>query len=143
MLPGAVTQGVDDQAVDVVRLQGLQLAALLGVVTVGVAHHQAVAVLATGRLDSVHHRHGIGVADIRQEHADQPGATALEGTGHAVGAIAQALYDGFDPLRGRLGEQLPILAHIARDGCLGDAGRLRDLADSDPPADRNCVFIHP
>ncbi|PAV70325.1 hypothetical protein WR25_07302 [Diploscapter pachys] len=128
-LPGAVAQGVDDQAVDVVRLQGLQLAALLGVVTVGVAHHQAVAVLATGRLDSVHHRHGIGVADIRQEHADQPGATALEGTGHAVGAIAQALDDGFDPLRGRLGEQLPILAHIARDGCLGDAGRLRDLAD--------------
>ncbi|MNO77728.1 hypothetical protein D3C76_688470 [compost metagenome] len=54
---GVVTERVHDQPFDVVALQGHQVVTLLLVVTVGVAHHQAVAVLAAGSFHAMHHGH--------------------------------------------------------------------------------------
>ncbi len=50
-----MTQGVHDQAFDVVRAQQRQVLAFLLVIAVGVAHHQAVAVRTAGGFHPVHH----------------------------------------------------------------------------------------
>ncbi|MNV92404.1 hypothetical protein D3C71_1869990 [compost metagenome] len=54
---GVMAKRVHDQPFDVVGLQGHQVVTLLLVVAVGVAHHQAVAVLAAGSFHAMHHGH--------------------------------------------------------------------------------------
>ncbi|MNP25246.1 hypothetical protein D3C76_1180440 [compost metagenome] len=105
-----MAEGIYDQAFDVVRAQQGQMLAFLLVVAVGVAHHQAVAVLTAGGFHAVHHGNRIGVADIGHQHADQAGTPALQAAGHLVRAIAQ-LGDGlFDALGDGIGEQCAIVA---------------------------------
>ncbi|MNJ75022.1 hypothetical protein D3C77_720480 [compost metagenome] len=50
-----MAEGVHDQAFDVVRAQQGQVLAFLLVVAIGVAHHQAIAVLTAGGFHPVHH----------------------------------------------------------------------------------------
>ncbi|KWV86461.1 hypothetical protein PFLmoz3_03894 [Pseudomonas fluorescens] len=129
-----MAQGVHDQAFDVVGAQRRQVLALLLVIAVGVAHHQAVAVLTAGGFDAVHHGDGIGVADIGHQHADQSRAATFQTTGHLVGAVAE-LFDGLlDAQRDRVGEQGAVIADKTRHAGFGHAGALGDVEHGDTGA---------
>ncbi|KWV71576.1 hypothetical protein PFL603g_04875 [Pseudomonas fluorescens] len=122
-----MAQGVHDQAFDVVRAQRRQVLALLLVIAVGVAYHQAVPVLAARGFDAVHHGNGVGVADIRHQHADQARAPTLEATGHLVGAITKFVDGLFDAQGDGIGEQGAVIADKARHAGLGYARALGDV----------------
>ena len=101
--------------------------ALLLVIAVGVAHHQAVTVLAAGGFDAMHHRDGIGVADISHQHTDQARASTFEAAGHLVGAITEFVDGLFDAQGDGIGEQGAVIADKARDAGLGHASALGDV----------------
>ncbi len=122
-----MAEGVHDQPFDVVRAQRRQMLALLLVIAVGVAHHQAVAVLAAGGFDAVHHGNGIGVADIGHQHADQTRAAAFQTTGHLVGAVAELIDGLLDAQGDGVGEQGAVVADKARHAGFGHAGALGDV----------------
>ncbi|MDT4882519.1 hypothetical protein FQZ97_1184720 [compost metagenome] len=105
--------------------------ALLLVVAVGVAHHQAVAMLPAGGFHALHHGHRVGVEDIRHQHADQPRLAALQAPGHLVRPVAQARDDLFDAPRGGVGQQLAI-TDVAGHRGLGYASGPRHFTDGDP-----------
>ena len=101
--------------------------ALLLVIAVGVAHHQAVAVLAAGGFDAVHHRDGIRVADISHQHTDQARASTFETAGHLVGAITEFVDGLFDAQGDGIGEQGAVIADKARHAGFGYSGALGDV----------------
>jgi len=84
-------------------------------------------VLAAGGFDAMHHRNGIGVADIRHQHADQARAPTLEATGHLVGAIAEFVDGLFNAQGDGIGEQRAVIADKARHAGLGHTGALGDV----------------
>ncbi|MCY1362082.1 hypothetical protein D9M69_487820 [compost metagenome] len=121
-LVAVMAEGVHDQAFDVVRAQQGQVLAFLLVVAIGVAHHQAVAVLTAGGFHPVHHGNRIWVTDIGHQHADQAGAPAFQATGHLVRAITQFGNGLFDALGNGIGEQGAVFADEPRNAGLGDLG---------------------
>ena len=105
-----VAEGVHDQPFDVVRAQQGQVLAFLLVIAVGVAYHQAVAVLTAGGFHPMHHGNRIRVADVGDQHADQAGSSTFQAASHLVRAIAQFGNRLFDAQRNRIGQQGAILA---------------------------------
>ena len=93
------------------------------VVAIGVAHHQAITVQAAGGFDAMHDGHGIGIADICDQHANQTGATTLEPARHLIGAITEGVDGVFDTQCDGVGKQLSILANEARHAGFGHASQ--------------------
>jgi hypothetical protein len=99
---------------------------LLGVIVVGIAQHQAIAVGEGNILGTAHHPGEEGVGDIRNDHGDDVGLVPAQGASQLAGLVAS----GRHRLQDALAQEFANLGRVVqymRDGAQRNASQLGDL----------------
>jgi hypothetical protein len=86
---------------------------LLVQLIVGITYQQGKSFFATGGFNAAEHVDGVGVGDIGDDQADQPGAAMLQAAGHQAGTIVELGNGFFNAPQQIVGKQMLLAVQIA------------------------------
>ena len=105
--------GVDHDPLHLIAAQQVEIVQLLVQLIVGITYQQGKSFFATGGFNAAEHVDGVGVGDIGDDQADQPGAAMLQAAGHQAGTIIELGNGFFNAPQQIVGKQMLLAVQIA------------------------------